>query len=348
MKSDHLFALDGLRGFAALVVVVSHCAAFGFLPKFLGAGLGQMGVMLFFGLSGFLMAYLYSGKTLNRANLREYAINRATRVLPLYFIVASFVALCFITLDYSLLKVFSWKDIAGNMLLLKGSSVLWTIPVEVHFYVVFVALWFASASRNFLKSLVLLATLQLSSLIILYVNGIDYGPILFSWLHVFLFGSLIGYYYEPLKRSIENSRFSALLSVFAWLVLLLAVVAPPQLRRDFGFPTMVNYLDPITVGYPMLLFACAVFSLGPFGFFKHPILRWFGTISYSLYLLHAFVIDGATGLASRGAFPTELGFPIVLGIGTILAAASFYGFERPTQKMLRAYFSRDRQRTSFA
>ena len=348
MKANHLSALDGLRGFAALVVVVGHCAAFGFLPSFLSGGLAQMGVMLFFGLSGFLMAYLYGNKTLNSASLRVYAINRATRVLPLYYVVATFVALSFIFFDYSFLKAFTWKDVAANMLLLKGSSVLWTIPVEIHFYIVFIALWFVSKYGIFLKTVCLLVVLQFSSMLIFHLNGIDYSPILYSWLHLFLFGSLIGYYYEPLKNSFDNSRFSALLSAFGWFVLVLGVIAPPQLRRDFGFSTMVNYVDPITVGYPMLLLACTVFSLGPFSLFKQPILRWFGKISYSLYLLHAFVIDGVTEMATRGAISAELGFPIVLAGATLLAAASFYGFERPAQRMLRSHFSKYQQRTSVA
>ena len=348
MKTDHLSALDGLRGFAALVVVISHSAAFGFLPSFLGAGLGQMGVALFFGLSGFLMAYLYCDKPLDRESLRQYAINRITRVLPLYYVVASFVALCFIFLDLTLLKVFAWKDIAGNMLLLKGSSVLWTIPVELHFYVVFVALWFAARSGNFNRAIAMLGGLQLSALVILYLNDIRYGPVLFSWLHLFLFGSLLGANYERIRQSLSNPRLSAPLSGLAWLVLLLVVIAPPQVRRDFGISTLVNYLDPITVAYPMMLLACAVFVLGPFSLFRSPLLRWYGKISYSLYLLHPFVIDAATALAERGVFPASFGFPIVLLVATLLAAASFYGFEHPVQRRLRAHFSRKAPQASLA
>lgn len=348
MKAVHLSALDGLRGFAALVVVIGHCAAFGFLPNFLSAGLAQMGVALFFGLSGFLMAYLYGNKPLDQENLREYAINRATRVLPLYYCVAGFVALCFIFLDLSFLKVFSWKHVAGNMLLLKGSSVLWTIPVEFHFYVVFVGLWFAASSRHYLRAISCLAVLQLSAMIVLYVNGIHYSPILFSWLHLFLFGSLIGHYYRPINHSLSNPKFRWVLTAFAWLVLVTAVVAPPQLRRDLGLPTEANFIDPVTAGYPMLVLFCTVFVLGPFRVFEQSVLRWFGKISYSLYLLHPFVIDGASEIAKHGTVPYELGFPIVLAVATLLAAASFYGFERPAQRMLRSYLSGNRPSASFA
>lgn len=348
MKDNHLSQLDGLRGFAALVVVVGHSAAFGFMPKLLSGGLAQMGVMLFFGLSGFLMAYLYSGTRLDRTSLKDYIVNRTTRVLPLYYVVAVFVALCFLVFGHSFLKVFTLTDVATNLLLLKGTSVLWTIPVELHFYVLFVGLWFAANHGKDLWAIACLGALQMSALIALYVRGIDYAPILFSWLHLFLFGSLLGARYEPIRRALDRSNLRGLLSAAAWLVLFLAVIAPPQLRRDLGWPTLVNFLDPITVGYPMLFLACAIFALGPFALFRHRILRWFGTISYSLYLLHAFVIDGASAMATRGLLPYELGFVVVLGLSTLLAAATFYGFERPVQQRLRAHFSGSSPKTSSA
>ena len=57
MKRIH--TLTGLRGIAALLVFISHCGAQSILPSFLGKGFGQIGVMLFFVLSGFLMTHLY-------------------------------------------------------------------------------------------------------------------------------------------------------------------------------------------------------------------------------------------------------------------------------------------------
>ncbi|TIW24509.1 MAG: acyltransferase, partial [Mesorhizobium sp.] len=52
--------LDGLRGLAALLVVAGHlCNVLGVLPGIFGAGGAQVGVQLFFCLSGFLMGMLY-------------------------------------------------------------------------------------------------------------------------------------------------------------------------------------------------------------------------------------------------------------------------------------------------
>lgn len=52
-KGSKLAALDGLRGFAALVVVLSHSSNAGMflLPNLDARGLGKSGVFLFFLLS---------------------------------------------------------------------------------------------------------------------------------------------------------------------------------------------------------------------------------------------------------------------------------------------------------
>src|SRR5271155_4709859 len=59
MASDEssIPALDGLRGFACLLVLFSHAGWAGLCPRLPIAG--HLGVMVFFTLSGFLMAYLY-------------------------------------------------------------------------------------------------------------------------------------------------------------------------------------------------------------------------------------------------------------------------------------------------
>jgi hypothetical protein len=51
---DSLYVLDGVRGFAALVVMLSHTAAFGMKEQ------GSLGVLLFFFLSGFVLTLPYA------------------------------------------------------------------------------------------------------------------------------------------------------------------------------------------------------------------------------------------------------------------------------------------------
>ena len=84
--SNHIPALDGLRGLAAVVVLVSHVSnQVGLWGGLLGNGGGQIGVMIFFVLSGYLMSFLYLDRPFNLAEVWGYAVHRGARVLPLFY-----------------------------------------------------------------------------------------------------------------------------------------------------------------------------------------------------------------------------------------------------------------------
>ena len=51
--------LNGIRGLAVAIVFASHASNIYFSGAIAGWGGGQLGVMLFFLLSGFLMSHLY-------------------------------------------------------------------------------------------------------------------------------------------------------------------------------------------------------------------------------------------------------------------------------------------------
>ena len=143
-RAPQIRKLNSLRGFAALVVVVAHFSGItGWLGGYPGRGAGQLGVMLFFVLSGFLMGYLYIGQELDGTNLRRYLVARFARVVPLFALVLGLSILSprvgFPGLLYNLQRP---EEIASHLLLLDGKSVLWTIPTELHFYALFVVIWF--------------------------------------------------------------------------------------------------------------------------------------------------------------------------------------------------------------
>ena len=74
--------LDGVRGIAVLLVVAEHAGQAGRLS--LPAGLGETGVGVFFGLSGYLITGLLldeAAKT-GRVNLGAFYVRRAARLLP--------------------------------------------------------------------------------------------------------------------------------------------------------------------------------------------------------------------------------------------------------------------------
>jgi len=139
-------ALDGLRGMAALMVVVSHVSnSTGLWGGLLGNGGGQVGVMIFFVLSGYLIGALYLGQPFTLANVWEYAVRRVARVLPAFYAVLSLALVLravFSLTGWNLtIYPITFEQSAPHYALLWGAGVFWTIPVEMHFYAVFVAAW---------------------------------------------------------------------------------------------------------------------------------------------------------------------------------------------------------------
>src|SRR6476646_2808690 len=73
-------ALDGLRGFAILGVLLQHNFSFLPVPKF-----GWVGVDLFFVLSGFLITDILLRTKENKNFLQNFYIRRILRIFPLYY-----------------------------------------------------------------------------------------------------------------------------------------------------------------------------------------------------------------------------------------------------------------------
>ncbi|MGO7576610.1 acyltransferase family protein [Rhizobium ruizarguesonis] len=138
--------IDALRGIAALLVLVSHADAY-YLIRWDAIApykghLGEVGVCLFFLLSGFLIWSSALRQLDQKAGLWRYAVNRIARVMPLYYIALIFAVTVFpiassypvdITLA-NILRVATFTqavppDVSGAI-----NPVLWTLTYEILFY----------------------------------------------------------------------------------------------------------------------------------------------------------------------------------------------------------------------
>ena len=86
-------SLDLLRGVAVLLVVASHCAseAAGVVPGLTAFAMdyGQLGVQLFFIVSGYTMMLTFGDK-INSAGVRSFYVRRVFRIVPLFWIAIIF------------------------------------------------------------------------------------------------------------------------------------------------------------------------------------------------------------------------------------------------------------------
>ena len=165
--SSYIPGLDGIRAIAFLLVFLAHASPPG-LAHYVPATLG---VTIFFFLSGYLITTLLR-KEFERTgtiSLRDFYIRRALRILvPLYIVyglaelvdrfichgpggtLAGFLSAVFYYFNYG--YALGAYGIALNIFAPLGMSVIWSLCIEEHFYllfpVVFLALNRSRLSRN--------------------------------------------------------------------------------------------------------------------------------------------------------------------------------------------------------
>ncbi|MGG7564669.1 acyltransferase family protein [Rhodovulum sp. DZ06] len=334
--------LTGVRGIAALLVVISHGANHGYAPaRLFGYGLGQYGVAIFFCLSGYLMGMLYAHRDPS-AHWRRYAIARIARVLPLFYAVLLVSAAMSAAVGTFPIKVRP-EDFPLNLFLLHGSSILWTIPVEVQFYVVFVGLWALSAKlgRRFWLWTAALSAALAAVVIQAWTPEVGVSSILLCWQYFFIFGTACGVYGANGGAERYGALHARARGALTPLCLALVALSIPGVRRVLDLPVYETWTDPYIMAGTVALFALAfgepvvqrVLSTRP--------LTFLGDISYSLYLTHMVGVWFVRTAFQKLGLPYEwVGLAPLLLLCILMAAASTWWFERPVQTLILRWWQR--------
>jgi len=338
----HTPALDGLRGLAVLIVLLSHTANAGLpvLPGFSFSGTGKSGVYLFFVLSAFLLTRILLAKPWAQwrqsDTWADYALRRTLRIWPAYLVVllASFAITVF-----GLAPWWPYPIDAGSLLrhllLLEGVNVLWSIPVEFHYYLwlPLVALLLGLAvQRAGLWAAVLLAVLLGAVAWALWppeesrVNDVRLGP----YLAQFFAGALAAVLSRRWSATGLRPRGLVAAGVLAVVALFASIPAVPALLGLMPFTPGLNHRWFAFFGLTWAVLLLAVVH-GP-AWLRRPFewrpLRALGWVSFSAYLWHMPVLAAVTGpLGLQGGAAL-----LVFSLGTALVSwASWRAFERPLQ-----------------
>ena len=365
--------LDGLRGIAILMVVwfhtwqVSWLAAnvhilgrtynFNFIPE-----VGFLGVDLFFFLSGFVLFYpyarhLFEGK--RRQSLREFAYRRAIKIVPSYVLSVVLVLLIvrpdigtsaaqiarqFVT---HALFVFNWWPQTSGAI----NGVLWTLAVEVQFYVLFPFLCAAFVrwpAATYIGLLVIANLYRGWVLGCCIENGYRLIYQLPAYIDIFAAGMLAAYLYVYIRARVPAvQKFGWLfalgavgsLALFgALLVSLFNVRYEPNIF-DTWQATHRVYLGWTFLGLGLASTLAARWWHLVLG---NPVLVFYATISYNLYLYHQVIADQMyarfhwprSATADPHSDPHwQLMFTLAaFTISTALTALVTYAFERPLLK----------------
>jgi peptidoglycan/LPS O-acetylase OafA/YrhL len=315
-------SLDLLRGIAILSVVVAHCAGVttsfipGLAPRL--ANDAQMGVQLFFIVSGYTMMLTY-GEEGGFAAARAFYIRRAFRIAPLFWVAMLFYLSTAMSGDAQ-----EWapdgigaRDVLLTGLFLHGFSVTafnavvpggWSIAVEMQFYLLF-PLLIAVFRRP---------------------NGVVLGCALIALVSVA--GQLVADRYLVPRMMAGLPASQAYLArgfFYCWL---------PRQLICFGFGMLlydwVEGKNRSSVGAMLLLGAALLTSWGAFvalmaaacfvvlaSKLTMPVLGLLGRHSYAIYLAHFAVISAIQALSSLDLVP------MTLLVTALSLALSYYLFE---------------------
>ncbi|MDX8151376.1 acyltransferase [Patulibacter brassicae] len=348
-------ALDGLRGVAAIGVVLVHVWMFvrGDTPAPRGTlddviSQLRLGMPMFFVLSGFLIfrpfaAALIDGRPLPQ--LGRYALRRGARVLPAYWLAIAATALLLLHLDHpmavatsELPRYFAFLQNYSEATAGRLNPPSWTIAVEASFYVAVPVLGLLAArlvrrcstpgGRRAVLAAACVALAVAGSAWLGWATltgaGKTWSDTLPGRMGSFGAGMAVAVLVHGRRLSPRGAGALALAGValvVAEAVVHGAMLGPRELRQAT--------LDSVaSTGFGLLIAAIALGRVHGTGILARGPLQWTGTVSYGLYLAHFPVIFALRGF---DRWPEQLlpAFALTLGCSMAIATASWWLIEKP-------------------
>jgi peptidoglycan/LPS O-acetylase OafA/YrhL len=339
--------IESLRAVAAVSVLVGH--TFGVAEGFGTTGFahrlglaGNYGVFLFFALSGYLLFWPFARRDYGaggRIRLRRYALNRALRILPLYYVVLA----VFLVLNegggsftqWLRFGTFTESFFSDSVLTVDGP--MWSLSVELQFYALLplVAWVVVRLSRGSIGwAAALIAVAGFASLIVWWLKvhrvGAGVDPRWIYSLPAMFLAFVPGMLLALLRVRIESRPARP-----SWLrpdVLLLSSV-PFWLLAAYR----VDWVEPLCTVASLLVVAAVVLPEREGALARA--LDWrplalLGIASYGLYLWHLPVVE-SMGRRTDASFLPLLA--IVLPLCVAIAAAGYLVVERPFLQMRRRW-----------
>jgi len=325
VANDRVLVLDGLRGIAVLGVILFHFfslyahavpstpypygGTFEFIEPFHA---GSTGVLLFFIISGFVIAKSLDG---SRSILHFFAKRLDRLVLPM--LVISTVTLLLLigplatpvipehwanvlpSWTFTSPQFFVWLDRKVDYV----DDSYWTLFAELRFYIVAALLWFVLPRQIAVRALVLLGIV--GPLLVVGAEASGHGSVGALVRSVLVAGSMPLFaagaiYLEMLEGRARRLDFMLLVLVIAISFVLPVLDAPAD--KKLGVVVALTLFHAVFLAIGLRFRFAQVFAAAP--------LRFIGQSSYSLYLMHQ-----AIGIGIIAHIPRD--WPIGLQVSAV-------------------------------
>jgi exopolysaccharide production protein ExoZ len=310
-----IWSLQSLRFVAALMVVYIHAVMVagvasesGFIPLSLAIA-GRAGVDIFFVLSGFIIT-----KTAQGLGAEEFAWRRFRRIIPFYFVC------CIPAVLIAAQTGFGWREVLATFALWPATDQMTAPLVMTGWTLCFEVLFYAAATLVLIDRRWLYALLGLYAAAMMFRSS---GPVLQFLgnpiIAEFLLGVLL--FYAP------RARLAVLaLPIGAALIILAGPlgIAAQQGRVD-GLLGVDGFQRLFVYGIPAALIVYGTLQIEA----KPSVWTYLGDASYSLYLVHYFVLLALWQLWAIFPMPVDFTIPVALAASVLFACLIHERVEKP-------------------
>ncbi len=324
-------SLNGLRAISILCVIYSHVVSMNF-GKTDNPG-GQIGVNIFFVISGFLITHLLliEESEKGKINLKQFYLRRTIRIFPPYY---------FVLLVYFILQrigIFSIPPEAwlSSIFYVKSLHIgtdhltmhFWSLSIEELFYLIWPFVF-----KYLYKFRIQFAVLVIISVTLVRLCTNINDMHLFTRADALMWGCVFAIFNSPLIEFLNRlHKKSPWMLVFPFFMLVCCMI----IKRAFHLPPSSANLvrafigsfglfTDIAVGFVILVSIHFKDSI-IFYILNLPILNFIGKLSYSLYLWQQIFFSKSISPLSN--------FPLNLLMIAIVALMSYYWVEKPFIKL---------------
>lgn len=312
--TKYLKVLDGIRALAVLIIVWYHfwqqswlmprigTFSLDFVPRY-----GYLLVDMMILISGFCLFIPYARSMVYKEDVpktRDFYIKRIARILPSYYL-ALIIFFIFLLFDGVVFNGTFIKDIIMHLLcihnwsldtifLSKFNGVVWTVAIEVQFYLIFPFI----AKRFIKKPILTYSIMMIIGIVSTYIIGKNvnsgnmpvYVNHFLTFIPVFANGMLAAWFYISYTKNKKRIASSDLLFT---VLSIAAILIYSYLCKSIGSTNIQEWQikNRLLLSFVFMLFTIGTLLASKIyqKLFNNRFMKYIAVISFNLYLYHQFI-----------------------------------------------------------